>query len=522
MTYLQFHFVFTIPVIAILLVLHWLRFRRTGLVTGLKAVTNRMAYLALGLMCLVAFVYTTPWDNLLVATEVWGYGEGRVLFTLAYVPFEEYLFFLLQTILSGLFFYYLSNFISNNQDSADATLSNSLVNKAASKAEGSRRANTLKTLTDNRSRIISTLIFLLFAAIGVLALTTQMGRYFGLIAVWAFPVIAIQTAFGADLIWQRRPLVLLSIIIPTLYLWVADRIAIGLGIWWISPEQTLGLKIFGLPVEEALFFLVTNILVVCGLSLALHPDSRPRLAKMFKSVRPWQGLAIIWFLSMLPTPLLPQYFAPLAYVSSALFALTLLAFCFEHYGKRAFLLFAVAVIFGLAIEWIGKTTGVPFGRYEYFSKGLSLFGVPLLVPLGWWSFGITSMLVSPPRLRVWLAPLVLVAWDVGLDPLMVTQGFWEFEAGSYYGIPLSNFLGWYLAGWVLVQLLGWLEPRLLSDEPNSIRILFAVQIFLMTVGLLVFSLPLAAILFLSAMLLLLIPFWSTKQSWNWLQFQNQT
>jgi len=509
MTYLQFHFVFTIPVIIVLAILHLLRFRRTGSVTGLTSVTNRAAYFALGLMCAVAFVYTTPWDNLLVATEVWGYGAGRVLFTVGWVPFEEYLFFLLQTILTALFFYFLSNFIKDELQDVSSS--------ATTTATSSGQRFGITNL-----RISTTLICLLVAATGVLALTTQMGRYYGLIAVWAFPVIAIQTAFGADLIWQRKRLVLLSIAIPTLYLWVADRIAIGLGIWWISPEQTLGLKIFGLPVEEALFFLVTNILVVCGLSLALHPESRVRLARMSQGIRAWQGLAILWFLSMLPTPLLPQYFSQLAQVSSVLFALTLLAFAVERFGARAFVLFVIALVFGFVVEWIGKTTGLPFGRYDYLPKGISLLGVPLLVPLGWWSFSLMAMLISPERLRLWLAPLVLVAWDIGLDPLMVSQGFWKFETGAYYGIPISNFVGWYISGWVLMQVLGWLEPRLLSDSPHSIRIIFSIQIFLMTVGLLVFSLPLAAALFLSSMLVLLIPFWTKSHSWNWPQFQNQS
>ncbi len=521
MTYLQFHFVFTIPVIIILAVLHRLRFQKTGVVTGLRSVSNRAAYTALGLMCFVAFVYTTPWDNLLVATEVWGYGDGRVLFTLGWVPFEEYLFFLLQTILTGLFFFYLSNFVRGD------TQSNNISNTASTgnTPHIGNTANTTNTANGllSSSRLISTLVCLLFAATGVLALTTEAGRYYGLITVWAFPVIALQTAFGADLIWQRKRLVLLSIMLPTVYLWIADRIAIGLGIWWISPEQTFGIKIFGLPIEEALFFLVTNILVVCGLALALHPESKVRLARMFqglKRLRPWQGLAGIWFLSMMPTPLMPQYFVPLAYVSSFLFAMALLALCIELYGWRSWYLFAVALVFGFAIEWVGKTTGVPFGHYDYSPKALSLFGVPLLVPLGWWSFCICALLASPVRGRLWLAPLVLVAWDVGLDPLMVSQGFWEFERGLYYGIPISNFIGWYLAGWMLMKLLGWLEPRLFTDTSNAIRVLFAIQIFLMIVGLLVFSLPFAALLLFIFMALLLIPFRSIGQTWNWFQFQN--
>lgn len=57
---------------------------------------------------------------------------------------------------------------------------------------------------------------------------------------------------------------------PTLYLWVADRIALALGIWHISDRFTTGLAHGGLPLEEALFFVVTNLLVVQGLILMLH------------------------------------------------------------------------------------------------------------------------------------------------------------------------------------------------------------------------------------------------------------
>ncbi|MCH1927403.1 lycopene cyclase domain-containing protein, partial [Shewanella sp. C31] len=55
------------------------------------------------LMPLLALLYTTPWDNYLVWKGVWGYPEGRVLLRIGYVPLEEYLFFLLQPLLTGAF-----------------------------------------------------------------------------------------------------------------------------------------------------------------------------------------------------------------------------------------------------------------------------------------------------------------------------------------------------------------------------------------------------------------------------------
>ena len=89
--------------------------------------------------------------------------------------------------------------------------------------------------------------------------------YLGLIVAWAFPVLAGMWWLGGHLIWARRRLVAWAVVPITLYLWVADRIAIGLGIWDITDATRTGWEILGLPIEEALFFLVTNLLVAQGL-----------------------------------------------------------------------------------------------------------------------------------------------------------------------------------------------------------------------------------------------------------------
>ncbi len=58
---------------------------------------------AVGVTIFIALVYTTPWDNYLVATGVWYYDPARVGgIVLGYVPLEEYLFFILQTLLGAL------------------------------------------------------------------------------------------------------------------------------------------------------------------------------------------------------------------------------------------------------------------------------------------------------------------------------------------------------------------------------------------------------------------------------------
>ena len=63
--------------------------------------------MVLGLI-LVAVTYTTPWDNYLVATGVWWYDENLVTgVTFGYVPIKEYTFFVVQTVLTGMWMIWL-------------------------------------------------------------------------------------------------------------------------------------------------------------------------------------------------------------------------------------------------------------------------------------------------------------------------------------------------------------------------------------------------------------------------------
>jgi len=58
---------------------------------------------SMAMLALVAFAYTTPWDNLIVALGVWTYDRSLIAgIVIGYVPLEEYLFYGLQTILTSL------------------------------------------------------------------------------------------------------------------------------------------------------------------------------------------------------------------------------------------------------------------------------------------------------------------------------------------------------------------------------------------------------------------------------------
>ncbi|OKH29267.1 lycopene cyclase domain-containing protein [Chroogloeocystis siderophila] len=232
MSYFVFHLLFVLPPI---LFLAW---RQPQPLAG---VGGRRATLGLPLIAIVAFIYTTPWDNYLVWRKVWNYGSDRVLGTIGYVPIEEYLFFILQCILTGLWLYWLlARQPKSNQQQAYPFL-----------------------------RVLLLVIGVSLSVVGFLMLRSPSTVYLGLILAWAAPVITLQWVIGAATLQAMQRILLIATVVPTLYLWIIDRIAIGDGIWQISEMYTTGIELFGLPIEEAIFFLVTNIMVVQGLLLLL-------------------------------------------------------------------------------------------------------------------------------------------------------------------------------------------------------------------------------------------------------------
>jgi len=236
-TYLYFHLVFILPVIGAIYAL-----KRLG-----RPLQLRGKHLGIATLALIALVYTTPWDNYLVASGVWTYGEGRVIesWVIGYVPFEEYLFFVLQPLLTGMF---LQWFLAANPHFL---------------------AEFREPLRRGRPAGIGMSIALSFGVLGVFALLHPDSRftYLGLILVWACPVIAFQWIYGGGVLWRMRRCLFPAVMLPTAYLCLVDLIAITWRIWEIRPETSTGWLVLGLPMEEAVFFLVTNLMVVQGLLL---------------------------------------------------------------------------------------------------------------------------------------------------------------------------------------------------------------------------------------------------------------
>jgi uncharacterized membrane protein len=132
---------------------------------------------------------------------------------------------------------------------------------------------------------------------------------------------------------------------------------------------------------------------------------------------------------------------------------------------------------GFAIEAVGVATGFPFGAYSYSDAlGPKLLGVPLVIPLAWtwmaWpSWLVAGLLVGRSTLRVPVAGLALASWDLFLDPQMVASGYWAWQdprpaLPGVPGIPISNYLGWFVVAVVLMALLA-ASPTIRRDLGSS-------------------------------------------------------
>jgi putative membrane protein len=144
----------------------------------------------------------------------------------------------------------------------------------------------------------------------------------------------------------------------------------------------------------------------------------------------------------------------------------LLSFTFVHgslrYGGKGIAAFAIiCLVVSNALENIGVATGFPFGPYHYTDAlGPKLGYVPLMIGpaylgVGYLSWVLATVLVGDVKrgadaLATFTTPLIgafiMVLWDLSMDPSASTVAQWWIweQGGGFFGVPLQNFLGWYL------------------------------------------------------------------------------
>ena len=155
----------------------------------------------------------------------------------------------------------------------------------------------------------------------------------------------------------------------------------------------------------------------------------------------------------------------------SLLILILVAFALIHgairYRWSGILTFVViCLVVSNILENMSILTGFPFGHYYYTNVlGPKLFLVPLLIgpayiSTGYLAWVLGTMLLGSDvrRTSSWfpviaipfIASFCMVIWDLCFDPTLSTvvhMWIWE-QGGGYFGVPLTNYLGWFFTVFV--------------------------------------------------------------------------
>jgi uncharacterized membrane protein len=184
-------------------------------------------------------------------------------------------------------------------------------------------------------------------------------------------------------------------------------------------------------------------------------------------------LVSVSFLSMLTSILVPDTSSTLIYhltfLSNLCLFFTALIHCIKFYGiKNTIALFILSWVISNFFETLSIAVGFPFGNYHYTdSLGVKFLNVPIIIMPAYYSMGYISWVIAHilvgqysrklEGIQIFFTPFiasfVMVMWDVVMDPIMSTldkNWIWE-EGGSYHGVPITNYLGWFFVVFIFLQ-----------------------------------------------------------------------
>ena len=184
--------------------------------------------------------------------------------------------------------------------------------------------------------------------------------------------------------------------------------------------------------------------------------------------------AILWILAVAYAVALIANISFGFSIPIAIVLLLSVAFALLHgavrYGWSGIVAFIViSLVVSNILENTSILTGFPFGHYHYTDAlGPKLFLVPLLIGPAYFANGylawqLGNVLVGDLRRNAsafatfsvpFIASFLMVMWDLTFDPRASTiQHMWIWEqGGGYFGVPLTNYLGWFFTVYVFLQL----------------------------------------------------------------------
>jgi lycopene beta-cyclase len=242
MTYLRFHLIFNLPLLVVL-----------AAITGPLPWAVEEFYAA-GYVLLAVMIFTAPWDNLAAKWGIWGFPREKYSLRIGYLPVEEYMFFLLQSVNVMLAMRALFHFVPTWQTGLGVFIGRgTLICLAAS------------------------IIPWLFILVQLRWLRRRGGPCvnYAIHLAWFLPVIYAQWVLAPFLFLAHAGLLTTVTLAFGVYYTLADFAAVRYGTWYFDEKQITGVKLARLlPWEEIAFFFLTSLLVAQSYLLLLPSDLR--------------------------------------------------------------------------------------------------------------------------------------------------------------------------------------------------------------------------------------------------------
>lgn len=142
---------------------------------------------------------------------------------------------------------------------------------------------------------------------------------------------------------------------------------------------------------------------------------------------------------------------------------------YKQFGKTTGILLSLFIfLFTFIIEGAGAGTDFLFGSYDYTASfAPNLFGVPIAIGFAW-----LMVMATTHVLARWIIPSGGILYaivgasgaviiDLIIDPVaFLLKEYWIWQdTGLYYGIPWTNFTGWFIVAFILHLLIDWLMKK---------------------------------------------------------------
>jgi len=193
----------------------------------------------------------------------------------------------------------------------------------------------------------------------------------------------------------------------------------------------------------------------------------------------WMLVVLLTVARLATTAFSPSLTIPVV-MATAVFAFIHGAVRYRRRGVLAFLV--ICLVVSNILENTSILTGFPFGHYHYTS-GPKLFLVPLFIGPSYFATAYLAWVVATVligdvrRESSWfttiavpvIASAAMVMWDLTFDPTASTiKQFWIWEqGGGYFGVPLTNYVGWFFTVYVFLQLFALFLRFLGAADPEA-------------------------------------------------------